>query len=68
MDSIPDVSAEHPQAVSVYLFYRAGILTGYPTEGQAYGEFRPDKPISRAEVAAILSRMMNSEKRIAAAG
>ena len=66
--TIPDVSADHPQAASIYLFYRAGILTGYPTAGQSFGEFRPDRPITRAEVAAILSRMMNSEKRIAAAG
>ena len=63
-DQIPDVNMKHPQADSIYLFYRAGILTGYPTEGQAYGEFRPDNQITRAEVAAILTRMMYPDHRI----
>jgi hypothetical protein len=63
-DRIPDVKAAHPQAESIYLFYRAGILNGYPTEGETFGEFRPDNTITRAEVAAILTRMMYAEYRV----
>ena len=63
-DGIPDVKAAHPQAESVYLFYRAGILNGYPTEGASFGEFRPNDTITRAEVAAILTRMMYEEYRV----
>jgi hypothetical protein len=63
-DGIPDVKAAHPQAESVYLFYRAGILIGSPTEGASFGEFRPDNTITRAEVAAILTRMMYAEYRV----
>ena len=63
-DQIPDVKTSHAQAEAIYLFYRAGILTGYPTADQPYGEFRPDNPITRAEVSAILTRMMYADQRI----
>ncbi len=45
---------------SIYSFYRSGILGG----NDEYGTFAPDKPITRAEVAAILVRIVKPSKRI----
>ena len=44
----------------IYTLYRAGILTG----SDAYGTFNPDTNITRAEVAAIVSRMIDPTQRI----
>lgn len=44
----------------IYTLYRAGILTG----SDAYGTFNPDTNITRAEVAAIISRMIDPAQRI----
>ena len=44
----------------IYTLYRAGILTGSDT----YGTFNPDTNITRAEVAAIVSRMIDPTQRI----
>lgn len=52
---IPDVADEE----SVYLLYRAGVLTG----SDARGTFLPDSTIQRSEVAAIVSRMALPELR-----
>ena len=49
---IPDVDVNAAYAAAVYRFYRAGI-----TGGDASGSFMPDKTITRAEVAAIVSRV-----------
>lgn len=46
-------------ANSVYSFYRAGVLSG----NDEYGTFAPDLPITRAEVAAILVRIVKPDKR-----
>ena len=46
---IPDVADDE----SVYLLYRAGVLTG----SDERGTFLPDSTIQRSEVAAIVSRM-----------
>ena len=57
--SIPDVktcNTKYEQAI--YKFYRAGIVIG-----NSAGEFMPDNTISRAEVATILVRMMDTSFR-----
>ena len=46
-------------AEAIYTFYRAGILTG--SDGK--GTFNPNSSIKRSEVAAILSRMFDSNVR-----
>lgn len=55
---IPDVEGWYSN--SVYDFYRAGILSGK----DKYGTFDPYKPITRAEVAAILSRIVTPSERL----
>ena len=47
-------------ADAVYLFYRSGVLTG----NDAYGTFAPDSSVTRAEVAAIITRVVNPGSRI----
>ena len=60
-NAIPDVSAAHPQAAAIYKLYRAGIVQGT----DAARSCAPDSAIKRSEVAAILTRMMDSTKRMA---
>ncbi len=56
--AIPDVDMSKNYAKSVYTLYRAGILTGSDK-----GEFKPDDTITRAEAAAIITRIINPELR-----
>ena len=56
---IPDVSMNHPQAEEIYMLYRAGVLTG----SDSAGTFNPGASIRRCEVAAIVTRMMDSAFR-----
>ena len=58
--AIPDVSMSHPQAVSIYKLYRAGILQG----NDEWHNCNPAANIKRSEVSAILTRMMDTSKRI----
>ncbi len=58
--SIPDVPTSHPQAAAIYKLYRAGILQGSDSAHSC----KPGDSIRRSEVAAILTRMMDAEKRI----
>jgi hypothetical protein len=58
--SIPDVPMSAPYASAVYSLYRAGILMG---SGQ-FCAFRPDSGITRAEAAALISRMADGSLRI----
>ncbi len=59
--SIPDIKQETLlQDKAIYLFYRAGILSGV----DAKGTFMPGDNIKRSEVAAILIRMMDEEARV----
>lgn len=58
--SIPDVPASHKYAKGIYKLYRAGILIGVDAEHNC----TPNANIKRSEVAAILTRMMNKEKRV----
>ena len=59
-NSIPDVPSSRAYAPAVYKLYRAGILTGV----DAAHNCNPLANITRAEVAAILTRMMNEAKRV----
>jgi len=60
---IPDVKPADPYGAAVYKLYRAGILNG----NDAAGSFAPMSNIKRSEVAAIVNRMMNAEKRVSVA-
>ncbi len=57
--AIPDVGMGSRYAEYVYTLYRAGILTG----NDANGTFNPSTYITRAEAAAIVSRMAESDNR-----
>lgn len=57
--AIPDVDMNADYADAVYLLYRAGVLSG----SDANGTFNPDSTISRAEVAAIVTRMVDPTLR-----
>ena len=64
-DAIPDVAADDDGADEIYAFYRAGILSGYTqTAGYAEHAFGPGSSITRAEVAAIMSRMFDKTVRL----
>lgn len=57
--AIPDVDMNADYADAVYLLYRAGVLSG----SDANGTFNPDSTISRAEVATIVTRMVEPTLR-----
>lgn len=57
---IPDVEEGREYYEPAYKLYRAGILTG---SGEAHKLF-PDNPIIRAEVAAIVTRMVDESRRV----
>ncbi|MBQ2830429.1 MAG: peptidoglycan DD-metalloendopeptidase family protein [Oscillospiraceae bacterium] len=59
-NAIPDVKMSASYAEFVYELYRAGILTG----SDANGTFSPQTYITRAETAAIVSRMAESNNRV----
>ncbi len=53
--AIPDVDMNSDYADAAYLLYRAGVLTG----SDESGTFNPDSTISRAEAAAIITRIVD---------
>ena len=57
-DAIPDVKAGDPGANEIYVFYRAGVLSGYNDYS-----FGPGKSITRAEGATIMNRMVDPSAR-----
>lgn len=59
VDEVPDVPSGAPHAEDIYLLYRAGIVTGRGEEGY----FDPDSDITRAEAAAIISRLVVPSER-----
>ena len=59
VDAIPDVKAGSEYADSIYMLYRAGILTG----SNARHAFYPKSSISRAEAAVIVARMADKSLR-----
>lgn len=63
--AIPDVGPEDGAAEEIYIFYRAGILTGYTdTAGYAEHAFGPAGTITRAEMATIMNRMFDETARV----
>ena len=58
--AIPDVAESFSYGKAVYRLYRAGVLTGSGNNG----EFYPNLPITRAEAATILLRMVDSTRRV----
>jgi len=48
-----------PESESVYMLYRAGVLTG-----GADGAFYPERTLKRSEAAAILARAASAERRV----
>lgn len=59
-NSIPDVSMSENFSSAVYKLYRAGILSG----GDVNGTFSPRTYITRAEAAAVVSRIAESSNRV----
>ena len=59
--SVPDVPMTHPHAEAVYALYRAGIVQGSDTETHI---FHPDENVTRAEVAATLTRLTDPDARL----
>ena len=57
---IPDIPMDSPYAAIVYKMYRAGIVTGVDAQHNC----NPTANITRAEVAVIVARMMDSSKRV----
>ena len=57
--SIPDLTQGHDYYDAVYTLYRAGILTG----SDSAGSFKPNSSITRAEAAAIITRMADPATR-----
>ena len=57
---IPDVPMSAANADAIYLMYRAGIVQG----SDAAHNCLPDSNIKRSEVAAIITRMLDSSKRV----
>ena len=58
--SIPDVSENHRYYKAILKLYNAGILSGNDEKGT----FAPENNITRAEAAAIISRISNISDRI----
>ena len=59
--SIPDLFASAPYRDNVYTLYRMGIVTGANKRGACL----PDECISRAEVAALVARVVDKDLRVA---
>jgi|LSQX01.1.fsa_nt_gb hypothetical protein len=57
--AIPDIKIEYNYANAVYFLYRAGILTG----SDKLGTFNPSSTITRAEAAALVTRMADINLR-----
>ena len=58
-DSISDLPSGAAYADAAYLLYRAGVLIGNES-----GAFQPEDYITRAEVALIVTRVVEAEKRV----
>ena len=58
-NSLPDVKKGSAYYNSIYKLYRAGVLVG----NDPRGTFAPEKDITRAEVSAIVVRMMDATQR-----
>jgi len=58
--AIPDVFERFSYGRAVYSLYRAGVLTG----SDADGTFFPNRTLTRAEAAVIISRMIDADTRV----
>ncbi|WP_324824486.1 S-layer homology domain-containing protein [Sinanaerobacter sp. ZZT-01] len=56
---LPDVSSFDPYFDPILLLYNAGILSG----SDAYGTFYPEREITRAEIAVLLTRIALPDER-----
>ena len=59
--SVPDVPMDHPHAEAIYALYRAGIVQGTDERSRLC---QPDAWVTRAEIAATLTRMTDPAARI----
>jgi len=57
--TLPDVNQADNVGAAVFKLYRAGILTG----NDSYGTFEPDSKITRAQAAAIITRLVVLSER-----
>lgn len=57
---ITDVPVTHPNVLEILTLYVAGVVTG----SDSSGSFLPDSEITRAELAAMLTRVVYPEKRV----
>lgn len=57
--ALPDVEADDPALPAILRLYDAGILTGV----DEYGTFLPDEPISREQIAAVITRVADPALR-----
>lgn len=53
LDQIRDVNSRTPYEYEIVRAYATGILAGYPDN-----TFRPEKPLTRAEAAAVIARLV----------
>lgn len=60
INRIPDVAKSDTNGEEIYKFYNAGILSGSDKKGT----FNPQSNIKRCEVAAIITRLVNPQKRL----
>jgi len=59
VNSLPDVNGGTSYNAAVFMLYRAGVLSG----SDNLGTFNPDNNITRAEAAAIISRVILPDTR-----
>ncbi len=60
IETLPDVNANTPYQKEIFTLYRSGILTG----NDAYGTFGPNTSITRAQAAAIITRIALPSQRV----
>lgn len=60
VEDIPDVKNGDENYTEILLLYRAGVLNG----ADAQGNFMPQKSVTRAETAAMLSRLISPQLRM----
>ena len=60
IEALPDVNSATPYYSEILMLYRSGILTG----NDAYGTFGPEDSITRAQAAAIITRIALPSERI----
>ena len=55
VNSLPDVNSGMRYGESIFMLYRAGVLTGF----DSLGTFNPNSGLTRAEAAGIITRVVN---------